>query len=167
MASAATDVSDILGRLARTSSRPRYTFMVLNLLSDAADPCGKAGPYVVRGLKATPVRDWLCDALAPMAERDKRRQALAARVRAELADELPADPAAAEPIIEAAVRDRIRASGRTNVSRAVSDLVRAGLVRRYYEGYRVNHRNRGARRQAVYVIADEALAALRGGGRLL
>jgi hypothetical protein len=167
MASATTDVSDILGRLARASSRPRYTFMVLNLLSDAADPRGKAGPYVVRGPNATPVRDWLCDALAPMAERDRRRQALAARVRAELADELPEDPTVAEPIVEAAVRDRIRASGRTNVSRAVSDLVRAGLVRRYYEGYRVNHQNRGAQRQAVYVIAGEVLAALRGGGRLL
>lgn len=167
MTSAAIDVSDILGRLAKATARPRYAFMVLNLLSDAADPKGKAGPYVVRGNTATPVRDWLCDALAPVAERDRRRRDLVERTRREIAAELPDDPAEAERVVEAAVRDRVRASGRTGVSRAVSDLVRAGLVRRYYEGYARNHVNRGGQRQAVYVVAGDALAALRRGTHLL
>lgn len=167
MASEAINVSDILGRLARASTRPRYAFMVLNLLSDAADPKGKAGPYVVSGNKATPVRDWLCDALAPVAERDRRRRELMERVKREIEPQLPADKAEAERIVEAAVRDRVRAAGRPNISRAVSDLVRAGLVRRYYEGYCRNHRNRGAQRQAVYVVDGDALAALRRRTQLL
>lgn len=167
MASAPIGVSDILGRLAQASARPRYAFMVLNLLSDAADARGRAGPYVVRGTTATPVRDWLCDALAPIAQRDHRRRTLVEQVRRELASELPADPTEADRVLEDAVRERVRASGRTSVSRAVSDLVRAGLVRRFYEGYRCNHRNRGAQRKAVYVVDGDAIAALRRGTQLL
>ena len=76
--------------------------------------------------------------------------------------ELP-DDAAAERVIDDAVRDRVRRSGRTHVSRAVSELVRAGLVRRHYQGYRVDHYNRGAQRTAVYTLPPETRAALAGG----
>jgi hypothetical protein len=51
-------------------------------------------------------------------------------------------------------------SGRTNVSRAVSDLVRAGLICRHYQGYRVDHSNRGAQREAVYTIVPAVQCAL-------
>ncbi len=54
----------------------------------------------------------------------------------------------------------MRNSGRCNVSRAVSDLVRANLLRRHYQGYCVDHANRGAQREAVYTITDEAALAL-------
>ena len=42
MASAPIGVSDIFGRLAKASARLRYAFMVLNLLSDAADARDRA-----------------------------------------------------------------------------------------------------------------------------
>jgi len=51
----------------------------------------------------------------------------------------------------------VRRSGRCNVRRAASDLVRAGLLRRHYQGYRVDHENRGAQREAVYTIVEQAL----------
>lgn len=98
-----------------------------------------------------------------MAQRDPRRRAIVAEVRSSLASRnmLPADPTEAEQIIEREVKTRVRRSGRTNVSRAVSDLVRAGLVRRHYQGYRVDHHNRGAQREAVYTITEAAALALR------
>jgi predicted transcriptional regulator len=58
------------------------------------------------------------------------------------------------------VQARILRSGRTKVSRAVSDLVRAGLLHRHYQLYRVDHPNRGAQREAVYTIAPEVRLAL-------
>ena len=61
------------------------------------------------------------------------------------------------------IEARILRSGRTNVSRAVSDLVRAGLLHRHYQGYRVDHPNRGAQREAVYTIAPDVRLALAGG----
>ena len=51
-----TDVRQILYRLAQVSSRPRYAFMVLNLISEVADPHGKAGPVIGSGPQATTVR---------------------------------------------------------------------------------------------------------------
>jgi hypothetical protein len=57
---------------------------------------------------------------------------------------------------------RILRSGCTNVSRAVSDLVRARLLHRHYQGYRVDHPNRGAPREAVYTIAPDVRLALAG-----
>ena len=63
-------------------------------------------------------------------------------------------------MIDTEVRGRLRQSGRSNISRAVSDLVRAGLVRRHYQGYAVDHHNRGAQRQAVYQVTDLARRAL-------
>ncbi|EQB10428.1 hypothetical protein L288_03875, partial [Sphingobium quisquiliarum P25] len=70
------------------------------------------------------------------------------------------DTAEAERRVEEEVQSRILRSGRTNISRAVSDLVRAGLLRRHYRGYRVDHPNRGAQREAVYTITPEARLAL-------
>ncbi len=158
----ALDLPGLLDRLTAVCERPRYSFMVLNLIAQASAQSGSAGPYVREGDRQVPVRDWLCDALVPVARRDPRRLAIADKVRAELKqrNELPSDTAAAERLIAAEVQKRIRLSGRTNVSRAVSELVRAGLMQRHYQGYRVDHHNRGAQRQAVYTITDEVRRAL-------
>lgn len=156
------DLPAILERLTAVCERPRYSFMVLNLIAQASAQTGSAGPYVRDGSRRVPVRDWLCDALIPVAQRDPRRQAIAGKVRQELEAKraLPADPEVAKRIVDDHVRKRVRQSGRTNVSRAVSELVRAGFVRRHYQGFRVDHHNRGAQRQAVYTITDEARRAL-------
>ncbi|MGF7151614.1 DNA-binding transcriptional ArsR family regulator [Sphingomonas zeicaulis] len=97
-----------------------------------------------------------------MAQRDARRKALLKQVRADLMEggTLPDDPGQAEAILAEEVRTRLRNVGRCNVSRAVSDLVRAGLVRRHYQGYRVDHANRGAQREAVYTIDPDVKIAL-------
>jgi len=60
-------------------------------------------------------------------------------------------------VIESAVEEQAIAVGRTNVSRAISDLVRAGMMTRHYEGYATNHENRGGGRHAVYVVAPHVL----------
>lgn len=156
------DLPAVLARLARVSTRPRYTFMVLNLIARAARQSGDAGPYVRDNGRAVPIRDWLSDALLPMARRDARRHAVVEEIRRSLTSQgaLPADTTAAEQVIGRQVRERLLRSGRTNVSRAVSDLVRAGLLRRHYQGYRVNHCNRGAQREAVYTIIPAVRRAL-------
>ena len=156
------DLSALLERLAEVSERPRYTFMVLNLIARAAGSSNSAGPYVRDAGKRVPVRDWLCDALLPLAHRDGRRKAIIAQVRADLEarDAMPEGKEAAELAIVEELRERLRRSGRCSVSRAVSDLVRAGFVRRHYQGFRVDHHNRGARREAVYTITSEAKRAL-------
>lgn len=158
------DLPQVIDRIACISPRPRYTFMVLNLIAKAAGTnSGSAGPYVTYGGQRTPLRDWLCDSLVPMAQRDARRRAIVAEVRTSLEAQrvLPHDPTEADQMVELEVRARVRRSGRCNVSRAVSDLVRAGLVRRHYQGYRVDHHNRGAQREAVYTITKLATQALR------
>lgn len=156
------DLPRILDRLSLMCKRPRYSYMVLNLIAQASAHTGEAGPYVRVGEAFVPVRDWLCAALDPMARRDPRRRGIADRVREDLTSRgiMPAEPGAAEKLVEEEVAKRIRHSGRTNVSRAVSELVRAGLIRRHYQGYRVDHQNRGAQRQAVYTVTDEARLAL-------
>lgn len=156
------DLPSVLERLADVSTRPRYTFMVLHLIARAAGDSDSAGPYVREGARAIPVRDWLSDAMLPIAQRDARRLAVVAQVRADLSGRgaLPDDAQGAKQAIADGVRARLRQSGRTNVSRAVSDLVRAGLVRRHYQGYRVDHENRGARREAVYTIVPAVRRAL-------
>lgn len=160
---ACLDMPALLDVLAHCSSRPRYAFMVLNLIAKVAGPGGSAGPTVFQDGEAVSIRDWLCDALLPMGHREPRRAALVAKVREELdRTGLPGDPQAAERAIELEVRLRLRASGKTNVSRAVSDLVRAGLIVRHYQGYRVDHHNRGAQRQAVYTVTPAAWQLLRG-----
>ena len=157
--SSSGDLSALLDRLAHASTRPRYAFMLLTLIAEVARPDGSAGPMVAKDGRPEPLRDWLCDALTPMGGRDPRRLALAARIRAELAGQgrLPADADAASLAIEEEVKLRVRASGKTNLSRAVSEMVAAGLLRRHYQGYRVDHHNRGAQRQAVYTLAGLAL----------
>lgn len=153
-----SDLSTLLERVAQVSTRPRYAFMLLTLIAEVAAPDGSAGPLVRQGRALVSLRDWLSDALTPMGHRDPRRQALAERVRSELilAGKLPQDPAAAAAAVEAELRERVRASGKTNLSRAVSELVGAGLLRRHYQGYAVDHHNRGAQRQAVYTLTGLA-----------
>lgn len=155
-------MSRLLDCLAQASSRPRYAFMVLSLIAEVADPLGEAGPFVRRGGNQLTLRDFLCDSLAPMGGRDPRRIALAERVKSDLIleDRMPADPAQAAALVEQEVRDRVRASGKTNLSRAVSELVAAGLLRRYYKGFAVDHANRGGQRHAVYVLQGLARGLL-------
>lgn len=157
------DTPGLLAAIAAASPRPKFSYMLLHLLEEVADEKGSAGPNVVVNGDAVPVRDWLCDALVPIAQRAPWRRSTIEMVRAALeqADELPADPAQAERMVEEKVRERVRQSGRCNVSRAVSDLCRGGLLTRHYQGYRVDHQNRGAQREAVYTIMPQALAALR------
>ncbi|MEP7350246.1 MAG: hypothetical protein ABI668_09895 [Sphingorhabdus sp.] len=73
---------------------------------------------------------------------------------------LPADPGEAATLVEQELRDRVRASGKTNLSRAVSELFGAGLLRRYYAGFAVDHANRGGLRHAVYVLLGAARCLL-------
>lgn len=164
---AAIGLGEIVREVAKVSRRPRYTMMVLGLLSEAAGASGEAGPFVNVGGERMTVREWLADTLAAVAERDHRRRLLEERVRDELANELPADEAAAEAVVAEAVRARARAAGQSNVSRAVSDLVRCGYVRRRYAGWRVDHVRHGGQRNAVYIVNAEALAALRRSAQLI
>lgn len=157
-----SEMSTLLDCLAQASTRPRYAFMVLSLIAEAAGTNGEAGPFVRRGGQQFTLRDWLCDSLAPMGGRDPRRIALAERVKSDLVLEgrMPADPRAAAALVEREVRDRVRASGKTNLSRAVSELVGAGLLRRYYKGFAIDHENRGGQRHAVYVLQGRARCLL-------
>ncbi|MGK6324753.1 hypothetical protein ACMGDM_16950 [Sphingomonas sp. DT-51] len=157
------DLAGVIERLTATCERPRYSFMVLNLIAQASTRTGSAGPYVFEGGQRVSIRDWLCDALVPVAQRDPRRIGLADKVRSELlkGSALPAETDAAAKLIDDQVRRRVMQSGRTNVSRAVSELVRAGFVRRHYEGYKVDHQNRGGRRVAVYTLTEEVRGALK------
>lgn len=47
----------IIDVIAQVSTRPRYAFMVLNLIARAAGQGGKAGPYVLRQGQAVRLRD--------------------------------------------------------------------------------------------------------------
>lgn len=156
------DAPAVIERIARVSKRPRYTLLLLNLIARVADAKGSAGPYVWENGRRVGIRDWLATAMSPLAQRDHRRLAVVHKVRADLArcGALPADPLQAERAVTEEVRSRVLQSGRCSVSRSVSDLVRAGLVRRWYQGYRVDHHNRGAQREAVYTIPIEVRRAL-------
>jgi hypothetical protein len=136
--------------------------MVLNLIAQASCATGSAGPYVREGDKLVPIREWLCDALSPIAHHNSRRAAVVERVRSDLLARglMPTKADDAETLVRETVEQRLRHSALTNVSRAVSELVRAGLVKRHYQGYRIDHHNRGAQRQAVYSVTEEALGAL-------
>lgn len=156
---------DLVERVSQVSKRPRYVLLVLNLIAKAAGENGSLGPYVRKGAERIPVRDWLCQALAPLASRDCRRTAMIEAIRSELTAKAANMESAAVLAQQAdeEIQARILRSGRTNVSRAVSDLVRAGLLQRHYQGYRVDHPNRGAQREAVYTIAPEVRLALANG----
>lgn len=160
--SASSDMAKLLDMLARCCSRPRYAFMLLTLIADVARPDGSAGPMVRHEGSLIPLRDWLCDALTPMAHRDPRRIALAERVRDDMrkAGQLTDDPDQDDQLVREEVLIRARASGKTNLSRAASELVKAGLLKRHYQGYRVDHLNRGAQRQAVYTLMGRAKALM-------
>jgi DNA-binding transcriptional ArsR family regulator len=155
--------ADLMALLAERCSRPRYAFLMLSLLADIARADGSAGPLVARGSSLIPLRDWLCEALSPLADKDTRRQALASRAEQDLKARgaWPQDAALAARTLEEEVKLRVLASGKTNVSRTVSELVRAGLLDRHYQGYWVDHENRGAQRQAVYTLAGTARLLLR------
>lgn len=148
--------------LAQASKRPRYAFMLLTLIAEVADGGGSAGPWIETEGGRMTLRDWLGEALAQMAERDAKRQALVDRVAADLRREgsLPTDAGQARQAIEDEVALRVRAAAKTNVSRAVSELVKAGLLRRHYAGFAVDHVNRGGQRHAVYTLNGPARALL-------
>lgn len=152
----------LVERVSEISKRPRYVLLVLNMIAKAAGSSGSLGPYVQSDGGQVPVRDWLCQALAPLANRDCRRMAMVAAVRSELTARALSPEASGEldRQLDDEVQSRIMRSGRTNVSRAVSDLVRAGLLRRHYQGYRIDHHNRGAQREAVYTVSREVRLAL-------
>jgi hypothetical protein len=153
-------VGGIFAVLAEVSSRPRYAFLVLQLVAEIADGRGQAGPYVSRGGEAALLRDWLCRRLLPLSEQSGRRSALRARVAASIRDRLTGDADRDAALVDAAAREQAEAVGRANVSRAISDLVRAGLVTRHYAGYATNHENRGGGRHAVYVVSPAVLTLL-------
>ena len=149
------DLGSILASLAGASSRPRYAFLVLGLIAEAARPDGEAGPWVRGGAgERLSLRDWLARQLVPLAARDRRRAGLRAKVAARIGSDDPDK-------VEAALAEEALAVGKANVSRAVSDLVRDGLVRRYYAGRITDHVNRGGRRMAVYRVAPPVLNAIR------
>lgn len=70
------NLPSILARLARVCERPRYAFIVLQLIAQASAKTGFAGPYVIDGDQRLPVREWLSEAMAPMAQRDPTRAKL-------------------------------------------------------------------------------------------
>lgn len=135
-------------------------FLVLQLLAEAADARGRAGPFVMRGNVTSTIRDWLVLQLMPISGRDGRRNAMKQRITASLADRLTGDVEADLALVERELEDQARMVGRQNVSRAISDLVKAGWVHRHYAGYATDHPNRGAGRHAVYVLSANAMAAL-------
>lgn len=157
-----TGLGGIYAVLVEASNRPRYAFLVLQLVAEIANGRGQAGPFVAQGGVPVLLREWLCSQLLPMSQQPARRAALRARVAAGLKDELTGKPEIDALRIEAAVEEQVQAVGRANVSRAISDLVRAGLMTRHYAGYATNHKNRGGGRHAVYVIKPAVLALLRG-----
>jgi hypothetical protein len=157
---AGSDLSHLLDLVAQDCTRPRYAFMLLSLIAEVARPDGSAGPLIRVGDDLVPLRDWLCDALTPMGHRHPRRMAMVERVREEMRRDkrLTGNDAQDDRLVQDEVRGRVRASGKTNLSRAVSELVKAGLIERHYQGYRVDHLNRGAQRHAVYRLAGRARA---------
>ncbi|RXR23686.1 hypothetical protein [Sphingobium fluviale] len=151
-------IGDIFALLAGASARPRYAFLVLQLVADAR---GKAGPIISAGGSPMLLRDWLCGQLMPMSSQPARRAGLRARVTAAIAGELCGDPVRDAVRIDQAVEEQALAVGTANVSRAISDLARAGLMTRHYAGYATNHENRGGGRHAVYVVEPDVLRLLR------
>jgi len=150
----------IYALLSQASSRPRYAFLVLQLIAELADERGHAGPFVKTEGRAVLLREWLCDQLLPMSERPGRRASLRRRVEAAMAGSLSGNPELDAQRIEQAVDDQVRAVGRANVSRAVSELVKAGIVSRFYQGFATNHVHQGGGRNVVYVVKPEVLQLL-------
>ena len=117
---ASCDIAAVLERLAQVSSRPRYAFMLLNLIAQVAGPDGSAGPWIKRDNELVSLRDWLCDALTPMAQRSARNVALAERVHRDLVRSgvLPRDAQDAQRAVTEEMRARIRTAGKIKIGRA-------------------------------------------------
>lgn len=160
-ASVQPGLGGIYAALGACSMRPRYAFLVLELIAEAAGADGVAGPFVRTPAGAVTLRDWINSQLMPLCQRNIRRAALRTRLVEALGPQLTGDPRHDEPLIADEFEKHLATIGRANVSRAVSDLVKAGLVRRHYAGYCTDHINRGGRRHAVYVLEAATLAALR------
>lgn len=160
-----TGMPDIVRIIAEHSARPRYTFMVLDLIARVARANGQAGPLVREGEALVPIREWLAATIAPSGARHHQRRATADKVRTALVGrgELPGDPTEADRLVEAEVSERVRETSMTAISRAVSELVRAGLITRHYQGFFVDHENRGAQRHAVYTVTEAVRTALHPG----
>jgi hypothetical protein len=154
-------VGSIYALLTDVSARPRYAFLLLQLVAELADERGHAGPFVRCGSEQMLLRDWLSTQLLPMSEQKRRRARLRSRIEASLRPSLTGEPELDDPRIEQAVEDQVLAVGRANVSRAISDLVRAKLMTRHYAGYATNHHNRGGGRHVVYVVEPWVLRLLR------
>lgn len=157
--------ADVLASLASYSARPRFAYILLGLMSEVADNKGRVGPLV--GQNAMTVRDWLASSVVPLSAHHRRRKALLDRMRLQFAAELEDNPDTMEQILQAKLDERAMQAAKTNISRAMTELERAGLVKRHYAGYRTNHHNRGGRRFAVYTVMPEALAALRRRAQLI
>jgi hypothetical protein len=155
-----SNIGAMYATLARVSNRPRYAFLVLQLVTEAANAQGRAGPFVRHGEGVMLLRDWLCIQLLPMSEQGGRRAALRVRIIENLQGMLTGELAHDKLLIDDAVEEQVLAVGRANVSRAISDLVRAGFLSRHYAGYATNHANRGGGRHAVYVVEMGTLVAL-------
>jgi len=149
MGKSATTVGQILDRLAEVSSRPRYAFAVLNLLAEQAGPGSRVGPFIQDEQEVLPLRVWVGKRLSRLSGRNQRRRKLEQRIREEMVGKLPDDMLEAQKIIDAAGDQHVRASGADSISRVLSELEKAGLVRRYYQGNRTNHANRGGLRNLV------------------
>lgn len=160
-ASAPRSLGAIYAALGACSTRPRYAFLVLELIAEVAGGDGVAGPFVRTPTGAITLRDWISSQLMPLCHRNIRRGALRTRLAETLAPQLTGDPRHDDPLIDEEFTQHLGKIGRANVSRAVSDLVKAGLVRRHYAGYCTDHINRGGRRHAVYVLEAGTLAVLR------
>lgn len=152
-----TDLGSIFTALADISRRPRYAFMVLGLIAEAARSDGQAGPWVAGpGGVPQPLREWVASQLVSLAAHDRRRATLRRKVEERLGPR-----ASDEALVMAALEEEALAAGKANVSRAVSDLVKAGFVRRHYAGRVKGHRNRGGGRYAVYIVTPQVLNAIR------
>src|SRR3546814_12682671 len=66
----AAALPDLVERISTVSKRPRYALLVLKLIAQEAGSHDSVGPYVGSGKGRVPVRDWLCQALAPLAPLD-------------------------------------------------------------------------------------------------
>lgn len=161
MAGSATNVGQILDRLAEVSSRPRYAFAVLNLLAEQAGPGSRVGPFIEDEGEILPLRSWVGKRLSRLSGRSQRRKKIEQRFREELAHKLPDDMFEAQKVIDAAVEEHVRATGADNFSRVVTELEKAGFVSRFYQGYRTNHNSRGGLRNLVCVLDADVSAALR------
>jgi len=157
-------VGGIYAVLTDVSTRPRYAFLLLQLVAELADERGHAVPFVPCGKGQMLLHDWLCTQLLPMSEQKRRRAALRARVMVSLRPQLTGHPDLDDPRIEQAVEEQVLAVGRANVSRAISDLARGKLMTRHYAGYATNHHNRGGGRHVVYVVEPWVLRLLRRSG---